>query len=75
MTEKNKNTVAFRTKPDVLKLLEEAQRVSGSDKTEIIENCIRRAVEAVVIEEVRRKSEEAERAKEALKTYKPKPQI
>lgn len=66
-----KETISFRAKPDVLELLEEAQRVSGSDKTEILENCIRRAIEAVVKEEVKRKMEEAERAKEALKTYKP----
>lgn len=53
-----------------MQLLEEAQRVSGSDRTEIIEKCIRRAIEAVVNEEVAQKMEEAKRATEALKKYK-----
>lgn len=66
-----KQTVAWRTKPKVLELLEEAQRVSGSDRTELIEKCIEDAIERVVKNEVTLKAEEAKRAQEALKTYRP----
>lgn len=66
-----KQTVAWRIKPDVMQLLEEAQQVTGSDRTEIIEACIKDAIEEVVKKEVKRKLEEAKRAEEALKKYKP----
>lgn len=66
-----KQTIAWRTKPKVLGLLEEAQRVSGSDRTDLIEQCIEDAIERVVKKMVERKAEEAKRAQEALKTYRP----
>lgn len=68
-----KPTVAWRIKPDVMKLLEEAQQVTGSDRTEIIEQCIKDAIGEVVKKEVKRKMEEAKRASEALKNYRPQP--
>lgn len=67
---KVKPTIAMRIRPDVAKLLEEAQQVTGSDRTEIIEACIRNAIAEVVNAEVGRKMDEAKRAAEALKKYK-----
>ena len=64
-----KQTVAWRIKPDVMKLLEEAQRITGSDRTEIIERCILNAIDEVTAMEVKRKMEEAKRAEEALKKH------
>jgi uncharacterized protein (DUF1778 family) len=65
-----KETVSWRIKPDVMKLLEEAQRITGSDRTEIIERCILNAIDEVTEMEVSRKLEEAKRAAEALKKHK-----
>lgn len=69
----SKETVAWRIKPEVKKLLEEAQQITGSDRTEIIEQCIRASIAGVINTEVERKKAEAKRADEALKKYKSQP--
>jgi uncharacterized protein (DUF1778 family) len=67
---KVKPTIAMRIRPDVMKLLEEAEQVTGSNRTDLVEKCIEDAIAAVVNAEVGRKQEEAKRAVEALKKYK-----
>jgi uncharacterized protein (DUF1778 family) len=67
---KVKPTIAMRIRPDVMKLLEEAEHVTGSNRTDLVEKCIQDAIAEVVSAEVARKQEEAKRAAEALKKYK-----
>lgn len=47
---KDKNMVSFRAKPDVAELLSQAEEISGSDRTRLVEECIRRCVMALADE-------------------------
>lgn len=64
-----KETVAWRIRPEIKKLLEEAQRITGSNRTDLIEECVKDGIDEVIKKEVERKKLEAKRADEALRKY------
>lgn len=76
MTEKKsaklKTQVTFRPTPKVMELLEEAQKATGSDRSDLILACIDRALARVVEEEVERQLMDVQARVAALKKSKQK---
>jgi hypothetical protein len=64
-----KPTVAWRPSAEVMKILEVSQDITGLERTEIIEACIKSGAKDVVNKKVKQKIEEAKRAEEALHRY------
>lgn len=62
--------LTFRPTPKIKKLLEEAQRATGADRSELILECIEEALDKVVQREVESQLKEAQARAAALKSGK-----
>lgn len=66
----SRGTTGFRPSEKVLRLLEEAQRITGSDRSSLISACIEQGIEKVMEQEVQRRLKEAQEAVDRLKKKK-----
>lgn len=68
-TNEAKKAMSFKPTEHVKKLLKEAQRITGSERTELINASIVEAIERVIENEVKAQAEKAKKAAEALRQY------
>lgn len=66
-SEKNGPSLSFRPTDRVLKLLEDAQMATGSDRSHLILKCIEQGLDKVVRAEVERQLKEAQERADRLK--------
>lgn len=70
MAEKKSEQMTFRPPPNVRELLDEAQRITGSDRSALILACIEDAIDRVKEREIERQMKEVKARQEALRRSK-----